>query len=257
MTKAAFDRLRKEFARLLKAPPQYIEAVPLESNILEWHYVITGPPDSPYDGGLYTGKLVFPPQYPFKPPSILMTTPSGRFQTNTRLCLSISDFHPETWNPLWSVSSILSGLLSFMLETTPTLGSIESSDQTKREYAARSLEFNLKLPVFRKLFPQYVKRAAEAQNSAADDSAAADAEAASDDTKSAASLTQRRAATADSSTNSLPLRNDIAVPNLDPLPPKVITVLGVSIQERAVFDLMVMLVVLATVIFAIVFMSSK
>jgi ubiquitin-conjugating enzyme E2 J2 len=45
-----------------------------------------------------------------------------------RLCLSISDFHPDTWNPAWSVSTILTGLLSFMLETTPTAGSMESTD---------------------------------------------------------------------------------------------------------------------------------
>ena len=31
----------------------------------------------------------------------------------------MSDFHPETWVPAWSVSSILNGVLSFMLESTP------------------------------------------------------------------------------------------------------------------------------------------
>lgn len=45
-----------------------------------------------------------------------------------RLCLSITDFHPDTWNPAWSVSTILTGLLSFMVEKGPTLGSIETSD---------------------------------------------------------------------------------------------------------------------------------
>lgn len=47
-----------------------------------------------------------------------------------RLCLSISDFHPDQWNPSWSVSTILTGLLSFMLETTPTTGHIVSTDAT-------------------------------------------------------------------------------------------------------------------------------
>ena len=36
-----------------------------------------------------------------------------------RLCLSISDFHPDTWNPAWSVSTILTGLLSFMVSQKP------------------------------------------------------------------------------------------------------------------------------------------
>lgn len=66
-------------------------------------------------GGYYHGKLIFPKDYPFKPPRIMMMTPNGRFQTNTRLCLSISDFHPDLWNPAWSVATILTGLLSFMV----------------------------------------------------------------------------------------------------------------------------------------------
>ena len=79
-------------------------------------------------GGYYHGKLVFPKEYPFKPPRIMMITPNGRFQTNTRLCLSISDFHPDTWNPAWSVSTILTGLLSFMVRNVPFLyGRVASS----------------------------------------------------------------------------------------------------------------------------------
>ena len=44
----------------------------------------------------------------------------------------------------WSVGTILMGLLSFMLENTPTTGSIVSSDSAKRNYAYNSLEFNTK-----------------------------------------------------------------------------------------------------------------
>lgn len=83
-----------------------------------------------------------------------MKTPNGRFKTNTRLCLSISDYHPDTWNPAWCVSTILTGLLSFMLEKSPTLGSIETTDAQKRRYAAASHEFNLKDKIFVELFPQ-------------------------------------------------------------------------------------------------------
>lgn len=113
---------------------------------------MTGPENSPYFGGQYHGHLVFPPDYPFKPPSVYMITPNGRFVTNKRLCLSISDFHPDTWNPAWSVSTILVGLLSFMLEDTATMGSIESSLREKRIWAIDSPLFNLKNDTFREIF---------------------------------------------------------------------------------------------------------
>lgn len=150
----AAARLRQDYMRLKKDPvPYVIGAEPLPSNILEWHYVIKGPEDSLYAGGYYHGKLVFPKDFPFKPPKIIMTTPNGRFKIHTRLCLSISDFHPDTWNPAWSVATILTGLLSFMLETAPTLGSIETTEYQKRQYAVNSLEVNLKDKTFCELFP--------------------------------------------------------------------------------------------------------
>jgi ubiquitin-conjugating enzyme E2 J2 len=92
-----------------------------------------------------------------KPPAIRMFTPSGRFVTNTRLCLSISDFHPESWSPLWNIGTILTGLVSFMCDTTPTLGSIEASDARRRDLASRSLEFNKRDPLFQQIFPDVVE----------------------------------------------------------------------------------------------------
>lgn len=153
----ATARLRQDYMRLKKDPLPYIIAEPNPSNILEWFYVVIGPENTQYEGGMYLGKLVFPRDFPYKPPSIYMVTPNGRFKTNTRLCLSMSDFHPDTWNPAWSVSTILTGLLSFMVERSPTLGSIEMSDYERRQLAARSLRFNLNDKNFCELFPDLVK----------------------------------------------------------------------------------------------------
>lgn len=158
-------RLTRELQVLKKSPitSPTIRAVPNESNLLEWHYVIEGSAGTPYAGGHYHGKLIFPKEYPLKPPSVLMLTPSGRFKPNRRLCLSMSDFHPETWNPMWSVSTILTGLYSFMIETAPTLGSIESTDSMKRRLAKQSLGFNVKDNNFMKLFPDLVEIQSERQ----------------------------------------------------------------------------------------------
>ncbi len=59
------------------------------------HYVIEGTPGTEYEGGWYWGKITFPGQYPYKPPSLILLTPNGRFATNTQLCLSMTSFHPE------------------------------------------------------------------------------------------------------------------------------------------------------------------
>ncbi len=51
-------------------------------------------------GGVYHGKVVFPPSYPFKPPSILMLTPNGRFAVNTRLCAPLWVAMHQPYTPL-------------------------------------------------------------------------------------------------------------------------------------------------------------
>ncbi|KAJ2850867.1 Ubiquitin-conjugating enzyme E2 6 [Coemansia brasiliensis] len=153
-SKAAFKRLKKEYMAMVKTPTPFITAKPLEMNILEWHYVVRGPPDTPYEGGEYHGKLKFPSDYPYKPPAIQMITPSGRFQTNTNICMSMSNFHPDTWNPAWSVSTILNGMLSFMVEEEATTGSIRASATDRKALARKSHKFNLANRVFREVFPE-------------------------------------------------------------------------------------------------------
>ena len=155
-------RLMKEYTRISESPVEFIIAAPSPDNFLEWHYALTGPTDTPYVGGTYWGMLLFKPDYPFKPPSIFMMTPNGRFETDKRLCLSMSDYHPETWNPGWTVAAILKGLLSFMLEETPTLGSIPAGSigtslAERKRLAAASMDWNKKNADFQKMFPFLVE----------------------------------------------------------------------------------------------------
>ncbi len=58
---------------------------------------------------------------------------------------------------MWSVGTILNGLLSFMYENNITTGSISSSKADKRRLASVSLEQNLRNPMFRKLFPEWIE----------------------------------------------------------------------------------------------------
>lgn len=177
----ATARLKQDFLRLKKDPVPYIDAEPLPANILEWHYIVTGPEKTPFEGGIYHGKLLFPREFPFRPPSIFMITPNGRFKCNTRLCLSISDFHPDTWNPAWSVSTILTGLLSFMLEKSSTLGSVETSESTKRQLASQSGQFNLNNKTFCELFPEVAEKIKSALRKQEEEMALASSESLSTD----------------------------------------------------------------------------
>ncbi|KAI3378893.1 hypothetical protein SNEBB_003999 [Seison nebaliae] len=149
----ASKRLMADYCRLKKEPIDLVFAEPLQNDILKWRYVIKGPKNTAYENGIYCGKLEFPSDYPIRPPNIYMTTPNGRFETNKKLCMSISAHHPEQWNPIWSIGTILIGILSFMTDTTPTAGSIETTEGEKKTLAQQSHSFNLRDGTFKKLFP--------------------------------------------------------------------------------------------------------
>jgi ubiquitin-conjugating enzyme E2 J2 len=153
----AIVRLSREYQLLDANPNPQFAARPSESDMLTWHYVLVNlPKESPYYGGQYHGKLIFPRDYPLKPPSILMCTPSGRFEVNKRLCLSMSDYHPESWNPSWRVETILIGLVSFMLdESDPaTAGGIRTSASNRVNEARLSFFRNRRNRDFMELFPE-------------------------------------------------------------------------------------------------------
>jgi len=127
-------------------------AHPNPQNILHWYFVFYDLNDSPYEGGIYMGKLEFTTDYPHRPPKIMMITPSGRFHLNSAICTTFSSYHPEKWQPSWGVPTIILGLLSFWHEDGGGIGKIYSTDKEKKYFAKKSMEFNRKNHMFMKLF---------------------------------------------------------------------------------------------------------
>lgn len=121
-------------------------SLPLEDNIFEWQFAIRGPRDTEFEGGIYHGRIQLPPEYPFKPPAFMLLTPNGRFETQTKICLSISQYHPEHWQPSWSVRTALVALIAFM-PTKPD-GAIGSLDYTKEERRALAIKSRAEAPKF-------------------------------------------------------------------------------------------------------------
>ena len=127
----AVKRILREMREMAEdaSPAYHAEAV--EEDIFEWHFAILGAEDSEFEGGIYHGRVLLPPEYPFKPPSFVLLTPSGRFETNTKICLSITQHHPEHWQPSWSVRTALTAVRAFM--PSPAEGAVGSLDYTKEE----------------------------------------------------------------------------------------------------------------------------
>ncbi|KAK7264704.1 hypothetical protein RJT34_32314 [Clitoria ternatea] len=135
----AVKRILQEVKEMQSNPSHDFMSLPLEENIFEWQFAIRGPRDSEFEGGIYHGRIQLPAEYPFKPPSFMLLTPSGRFETQTKICLSISNHHPEHWQPSWSVRTALVALIAFM-PTNPNgaLGSLDYKKEQRRTLAIKS-----------------------------------------------------------------------------------------------------------------------
>jgi hypothetical protein len=56
----------------------------------------------------------------------MLLNPNGRFEVSKKICLSMSNYHPELWQPAWGIRTIMEALRSFF--PTPGEGAIGALD---------------------------------------------------------------------------------------------------------------------------------
>ncbi len=140
-----------------------IHLEPEETNYYNVHFIVPGPEDTPYEGGLYHGMIRLNQSHPGGPPSVFMITPNGRFvpesypfSPNSRgICTSFTSYHPETWSPIYNIETVLKSFISFMCDNDGAMGAIiNTPDTKKKELAVNSLNHLLKEPLVQNLFPE-------------------------------------------------------------------------------------------------------
>ncbi|ETW85473.1 hypothetical protein HETIRDRAFT_424744 [Heterobasidion irregulare TC 32-1] len=141
---SAVKRIMQEARELAADPSTDYDAAPLEDNIFEWHCTLRGPPGTDFAGGLYHARVMLPAEYPFRPPSIMLLTPNGRFELNTKICISFTNYHEELWQPAWGVRTAIIGLQGFFPlkgQAAAGVGALEVPAAERRHLATMSREW--------------------------------------------------------------------------------------------------------------------
>lgn len=121
----AHKRLLLELKEINKDPNYFFSFHPSKNNFLLWDFIMIGPPDTFYDGGIFKGIIDFPKEYPIKPPNVKFLTKlyHPNIYEDGRVCISIlhegvDEFEYESvnerWNPSQNISSVMMSILSII-----------------------------------------------------------------------------------------------------------------------------------------------
>jgi len=111
------DNLRDVVSSLTDARVQIFVS---EEALLLWKFIIVPPSDTGYYGGMFEFHMILPPDYPNRPPKVILTTTGGgaiRFNPNLyangKVCLSLlGTWEGPGWNPaLSNLSEVILAIL--------------------------------------------------------------------------------------------------------------------------------------------------
>lgn len=114
-------RINKEWSDINLEIKKYNEDITIslvENKITHWVATMNGPIDSPFEGGKFTLDIVFPLEFPFKPPIIKFKNKMYHPNISTigLICL---DILKDQWSPALSIFKVLLSINSLLADPNP------------------------------------------------------------------------------------------------------------------------------------------
>jgi len=115
---STIGRIKAELEGLVKDPPCNCSAGPIQDDIMQWEATLMGPTASVYEGGVFKLNIIFPADYPFKPPKVKFETPIYHPNINASggICL---DILKDNWSPALTISKVLLSICSLLDDPNP------------------------------------------------------------------------------------------------------------------------------------------
>ncbi len=113
-------RIRTELNTMITKPIENITAGPIsETDLYNWRATICGPPDTPYENGIFHLNITFGNDYPYKAPHIAFITKiyHPNIDSHGSICLDI--LKRDAWSPVLNIQKVLLSISSLIAEPNP------------------------------------------------------------------------------------------------------------------------------------------
>eukprot|EP00389_Voromonas_pontica_P004847 GDKH01007210.1.p1 GENE.GDKH01007210.1~~GDKH01007210.1.p1 ORF type:complete len:168 (-),score=24.51 GDKH01007210.1:136-639(-) len=160
----ARELLKKQFTELCKDDSSGFSIGLEDDDWFKWRVCFEGPPETLYEGGLFTAFLTFPEDFPNNPPQMKFETEMWHpnVYPDGKVCISIlhspgtdqfneQETADERWRPILGVEQILVSVISMLGE--PNLDSPANIDAAK--------EMKSDIPAYKKRVRQLVRKTVE------------------------------------------------------------------------------------------------
>jgi len=113
-------RLSRELSKL-QSESDKIDGITIEtpSDLMIWNAKISGPPETPFEKGVFDIILRFDTDYPVKPPSVKFLTPMfhPNIYRDGKICVDI--LQSSEWTPAQNIRTILLSIVSLLMDPNP------------------------------------------------------------------------------------------------------------------------------------------
>ena len=122
MSTMCIRRLKKEWSDInqeIDKSKEKITVKLINEDLTHWNATLTGSNNSPFEGGIFTLDMVFPLEYPFKPPIIKFCNKIYHPNINDHgaICL---DILKDQWSPSLSIFKVLLSISSLIIDPNPS-----------------------------------------------------------------------------------------------------------------------------------------
>lgn len=139
---------RAQYKKAIREPSEHLKFHMCEDDVMKWYIILHNfaGDDGEYTGGEYLVRVELPKDFPFNPPSFYFMTPNGLYGLETKVCVSIGEYHKENYRATLGVDGFCKQLVSGLIGWRDLGNGINikhTSAPAKAQLARESHEYNI------------------------------------------------------------------------------------------------------------------